>query len=478
MSVKLSVAQHISAANDQIHLCSRTALPEKIGLTPNEKIHLELRLKSNPPWVCLPRGEKFIHIVLFDESKNQNKTSENIRCAGSQMASQLNRMKTKKVSVQNHSTRNDAALLFAEGMALASYEFNKYKTKKKSANSIHEIAVVGIELVALKEKQIIIDSLWQVRDLINSPANKLNSSQLAEVFNQVGTKAGLKVEVWDKAKIEAMKFGGLLCVNQGSVDPPSFTIMEWKPENAKNKKPIVLVGKGVTYDTGGLSLKPTSSMDTMKSDMSGASIVFGTMICAARTKLPLNLIALIPSTDNRPGFNAFAPGDIIEMFDGSTVEMLNSDAEGRMILADALAFAKKYSPELVIDAATLTGAASRAIGQHGIVYLATADTTETDSLENTGEEVYERLVRFPLWEEYADQLKSDIADVKNVGGAAGGANTAAKFLERFTSYPWIHLDIAGASFYSSSDGYRTKGATGFGMRLLYHFLKKKSENVG
>jgi leucyl aminopeptidase len=252
--------------------------------------------------------------------------------------------------------------------------------------------------------------------------------------------------------------------------------MEYAPKNAVNKKPIVLVGKGVVYDTGGLSLKPTSnSMDYMKCDMAGAATMLGTIYYAAQTKLPLHLIGLVPATDNRPGGNAFAPGDVITMHNGLTVEMLNSDAEGRMILGDALSFARQYKPELVIDAATLTGAAHRAVGDHAIVYMGTADEDIKNRLEQSGREVYERLIEFPLWDEYADMLKSDIADLKNVGGVNAGAITAGKFLERFTDYPWIHLDIAGVAFFQSNMGYKGKNGSAIGLRLLCNFLRKRAE---
>jgi leucyl aminopeptidase len=248
--------------------------------------------------------------------------------------------------------------------------------------------------------------------------------------------------------------------------------MEYKPKNAKNKKPYVLVGKGVVYDTGGLSLKPTAnSMDLMKCDMAGGAAVGCALYAIAKAKLNVHVIALVPATDNRPGFNAFAPGDIITMMDGSTVEMLNSDAEGRMILADALHYAKRYKPELTIDIATLTGAAMAAIGTFGVVGMGTATDTQKQKLQKSGLNVYERIAEFPFWDEYSELLKSDIADQKNIGGPLGGAITAGKFLEKFTDYPYYHLDIAGPAFLSGKDSYRGKGGTGVGVRLFFDFFK-------
>ena len=246
-------------------------------------------------------------------------------------------------------------------------------------------------------------------------------------------------------------------------------------KNATNSNPIVLVGKGIVYDTGGLSLKPTpNSMDLMKSDMGGSAAVVGAMAAIAKAKLSIHIIGLIPATDNRPSGNAYAPGDVINMYDGTSVEVLNTDAEGRLILADALSYAKKYKPELVIDLATLTGAAARAIGKQGIVAMGNDKDTMT-ALKKSGKEVQERLAEFPFWDEYAEDLKSNIADMKNLGGPEAGAITAGKFLEYFTDYPYTHLDIAGPAFMLAPFNYRGKGGTGVGVRLLFNFLKNKAK---
>jgi leucyl aminopeptidase len=261
----------------------------------------------------------------------------------------------------------------------------------------------------------------------------------------------------------------------GSIDDPTFTIMEWKPKNAKNKSPIVLIGKGIVFDTGGLSLKPTAnSMDLMKIDMGGAGTVIGAMQAIASNKLPIHVIALTPATDNRPSGNAYAPGDVITMHDGTTVEVLNTDAEGRLILADALSFAKKYKPELVIDLATLTGSAVAAIGHYGIVSMHEGAEKEHARLKEAGDYTHERLAEMPFWSDYDELIQSDIADIKNLGGPHAGAITAGKFLAHFADYPWIHLDIAGPSYTQAKYGYRGKGATGMGVRLLYQFIKNRA----
>jgi len=298
----------------------------------------------------------------------------------------------------------------------------------------------------------------------------------------LGKAHGISVEVFKKKKIESLKMGGLLAVNRGSIEPPTFTIMEYKPAKAVNKKPYVLVGKGVVYDTGGLSLKPTAnSMDFMKCDMGGAAGVVGAMVAIAKAKLNVHVVCLVPATENRPGGNAYAPGDVVHMYNGLNVEVLNTDAEGRMILADALAYAIKYDPELVFDMATLTGAAARAIGGEGVVAMGTADQKEFDTLIESGFDTYERIAQFPFWEEYGEQIKSDIADIKNLGGPEAGMITAGKFLEHFTkkngkhAYPWVHLDIAGPAYNFKARNYRGVQGSGVGVRLLFDFFCKKSD---
>ena len=268
--------------------------------------------------------------------------------------------------------------------------------------------------------------------------------------------------------------GGLLAVNQGSPQPPTFSIMEWKPANAVNKKPIVLVGKGVVYDTGGMSLKPTpNSMDYMKCDMGGGAAVAGAIYAIAAAKLPVHVVALVPATDNRPDGDAYVPGDVITMMGGKTVEVLNTDAEGRLILADALHYAKRYQPELVLEFSTLTGAAAAAIGPQGIVCMGTVDEHTRSALHQAGNTVYERLAEFPFWEEYDELIKSDVADIKNVGGPAAGAITAGRFLNHFVDYPYMHFDIAGPAFSKSADSYRGRNGTGVGVRLLFEYVKQR-----
>jgi leucyl aminopeptidase len=322
----------------------------------------------------------------------------------------------------------------------------------------------------------LVKAVYLTRDLVNEPLSFLTAEQLSVEIEKMGSEAGFSVEVFNKKKIEVLKMGGLLAVNRGSVDPPTFSILTWKPEQAVNQHPIVLVGKGVVYDTGGLSLKPTQdSMDYMKCDMGGAAAVAGALYAVAKNGLPVWVIGLVPATDNRPDGNAYVPGDVVTMYDGTTVEVLNTDAEGRMLLADALSYAKQYGPELVVELSTLTGSAHAAIDKYGMVGMGNAGREVMENLKASGELTAERVAEFPFWDEYKEQLKSDVADLKNIGGKYGGAITAGKFLEHFTDYPFIHLDIAGPSFNKASFKYCGKGASGVGVRILYNFLLDRSK---
>lgn len=396
--------------------------------------------------------------------------AEKMRTAGAKIRQNL----PKEVESLALFGAEDQVALVLEGLLLASYQFIHYfSDAEKRAWKLENILVEEtfpedrmLELLHIQK------AVFWARDMVNEPVSYLNAVQFSEEIVAIAEESGIASTVLEKSQIEALKMGGLLAVNQGSVDPPTFTILEYKPKKAKNKKPVVLVGKGVVYDTGGLSLKPTpGSMDSMKCDMGGAACMVGALYLAALQELPVHVIALIPSTDNRPGLNAYAPGDIVRMYNGKTVEVLNTDAEGRMILADALSYAAKFEPELVIDAATLTGAAHRAVGMHATCIMGNAKEKDFQALEKAGEDCYERTVRFPFWEEYGEEMKSSIADLNNLGGPTAGMITAGKFLEHFVEAPYIHMDIAGPAWLDKQEAYRTKGGSGVGVRLVYHFLK-------
>ena len=343
-------------------------------------------------------------------------------------------------------------------------------------NTLNKIDLVSDQISEkdVLELKIVVEGNAAARTFVNEPLVYLTAEKFSEEITQLLSTTKAKVEVFNKKKIESLKMGGLLAVNRGSIDPPTFTIIEWKPENAKNKKPYIFVGKGVVFDTGGVNIKPGDYMNDMKCDMAGAAAVAGALYTIAKNELDIHVIGLIPATDNRPDGNAYVPDDVITMFDGTTVEIKNTDAEGRVILADALAYAKKYDPELVIDLATLTGAAHRAIGIHGIVAMGKNSDKELKKLDESGYRVHERLAHFPFWDEYDEEIKSPVADIKNLGGELAGAITAGKFLAYFTDYPYIHLDIAGPAFLSKKDQYKPQGGSGVGVRLLYDFIKQKA----
>lgn len=463
-------------AADTIFLLKANNDLKDLGLTSEEVNWVKRMHRSKSGIVEINRYKNHIFIAFCEGQGNRVDKAENLRKLGSDIQQLLAKNKIERAVLQIVGGTKEDAFSLAEGILLANYKFIKYKTETdKIENHFEQLDIYcdDISEVDLEELRIIIEAVYNARDMVNEPVLYLTAVQFSKEFTSLGAEAGFKVDVFNKKKIESLKMGGLLAVNKGSIDPPTFTIMEWKPKNAVNKKPYVFVGKGVVYDTGGLSLKPSNSMDTMKCDMGGGAAVAGAIYAIAKAKLPVYVIALVPATDNRPDGNAYTPGDVITMFDGTSVEVLNTDAEGRLILADALSYAKKYDPELVVDVATLTGAAAKAIGSIAMVGMQVKSESQFSDLQKAGQRVHERIVEFPMWDEYKEMIKSDIADLKNIGGADAGAITAGKFLEHFTDYPYIHLDIAGPAFISKRDKYRPIGGTGVGVRLLYDFIKSK-----
>ncbi|MEI6596200.1 MAG: leucyl aminopeptidase [Bacteroidota bacterium] len=478
LSIKLSAKTDNNTSI--LYLANKKTKWATLGFDKKEITYIDKKIKADEKFVIINQFTRVVFIQLmeeFDKKENYQKL-ENLRGVGNKICTALNSHKYTNIQLTSVNDFKDELLAVAEGCALSNYQFLKYRTDKKETNTLKEIHVISknINKHDIEFLNTNTEAVFKARNLVNEPQSFLDAVTFANEMKAMGKAAGFKVEVLNKKQIEALKMGGLLSVNLGSKTPPTFTIMEWKPAKAKNKKPLVLVGKGVVYDTGGLSLKPTpNSMDTMKCDMAGGAAVAASMYAIAKSNLPYHVIALVPATDNRPGENAYTPGDVITMYDGKTVEVLNTDAEGRMLLADALAYAKKYDPELVLDFATLTGAAAAAIGQYGIVCMGTATEKQKIALKESGNNVYERLVEFPFWDEYAKLIKSDIADMKNIGGAVGGAITAGKFLEKYTDYNWMHFDIAGPAFISSNDSYRGKNATGVAVRFIVDYVKNLSK---
>lgn len=416
-----------------------------------------------------------VFVFVVENKKNEHETAEAYRLAGHKAHGLISEFKLETVCVDSFDSKK-MCLYFAEGLALTAYKFDKYKTEKKEGLKtilIHSEKIVNEEVEQLNT---IVSAVYKSRDMLNEQQAVLNSVTMAAEFAKMGQDAGFEVDILTKKKIEALKMGGILAVNRGSVIEPTLTIMKYKPENAINQKPIVLVGKGVVYDTGGINIKTGDFMNGMKMDMGGAAAVSTAIWAIAKAKIPVYVISIVPATDNRPGGDAYVPGDFITMYNGKTVEVMNTDAEGRLILADALSYAKKFDPEVVIDLATLTGSASRAVGIYGIAAMRNEESGYFELLSQSGNNVYERLVEFPMWDEYGESIKSEFADLKNLGSVEGGLINAAKFLEHFTDYPWIHLDIAGPAMLFTRHNYRGIGGSGVGTRLLIDFIMNFSKN--
>lgn len=425
--------------------------------------------------------EEAIVISTIDDKQNliaviPNKAAEPLRLAGASVFNDLQKQGIETAMLQGLDDLTDnERYYFLEGMILSSYDFDKYKAKNTNKPIAVYINQQSFSKDKIEELKKLTEAISLTKTLVNEPVNYMNALKFSEVAIHAGKQFGFKTEILYKEQIEELKMGGLLAVNKGSETPPTFNILHYKPENAINEKPLILVGKGVMFDTGGYSLKINGNMLAMKSDMAGGAAVLGTVVAIAKRELPYYVIGLVPATDNKISSNALVVDDIITMMDGTTVEVQNTDAEGRLVLADALTYAKRFNPELVIDVATLTGASAAITGSFGIAVLGN-DQAKINELKEIGEQVYERLIQLPLWEEYKDLLKSDIAEMTNLGGPIGGVSTSSIFLEHFTDYPWIHLDIAGAAFIKDTKGYRPRGATGVPVRLLYEFITQQIKN--
>ncbi len=374
----------------------------------------------------------------------------------------------------------EIAQAIVEGVWLGKYRFDKYLSAEESKAHqklqtlflVHPERTVAAQLrKGAKIGDIAVEATILTRDLANTPNNDMYPEKFAQAVRQLFRELPVKVTVFGKKKIEQLKMQGLLAVNKGSRRPPVFLVLEYRG-GKKDTAPIVLVGKGVTFDTGGISLKPAQNMALMRLDMHGAASVVGTIYAAAKAGLPQHIVGLIPATENMPGGAATVPGDVIVYNNGISVEIDNTDAEGRLILADALLYAKRYKPQVVIDLATLTGACIVALGYVAAGMMGTAEEVKAllkTAAAYTGEYVWE----LPLFEEYEEQLKSTVADIKNVGGRAAGASVAATFLKKFVGddYPWVHLDIAGTAIHEKQGDYTPAGGTGYGVRLLFYALQ-------
>jgi leucyl aminopeptidase len=403
-------------------------------------------------------------------------TPEEVRGAAATVARRARTLKLREAALSLPTLpgagARETARTAAEGAKLGLYRFDRHKT---AANG-HELETFWLvaDDAALDEAREGVDlgdkaagGSGLARDLANEPSNVATPEYLAQKARSIAEEYAMRCDVLDRAGVEEEGLTGLATVGRSASNGPRFIVLEHR--KGGEAPPVVLVGKAVTFDSGGISIKPTAGMEEMKFDMSGGAAVLGAMEAAGALDLPLNVVALVPATENLPGGDAFKPGDVLEMHSGKTVEIVTTDAEGRLILADALSYARRYEPSAVIDCATLTGACVVALGNHASGLMGNDEDLMAE-VQAAGETTGERAWPLPLFDEYTEQIKGDTADIKNSGGRGGGALTAGAFLKEFADYPWAHLDIAGTAYGKMGNAYTTKGATGVPTRLLVEFL--------
>ena len=423
----------------------------------------------------LAKSLMFEKILLVGLGKQEKLDYESIRKLGGLIGSGSDKYKfsscviadtwyTKKLN------KETSVKALVEGILLGTYTFDEFFSEKKEKVNLKEVNIEfnGNFEKVVEESRIVSESVFFVRDLQNLPSNIATPTYISDLAKEECEKVGVSVKVIEKEEAEKLGMNLYLAVAKGSEERPKFVIMEYK---GGGDKWYSLIGKGITFDTGGISLKPSDKMEEMKYDMSGAASVMGTIIAIARLGLKVNVVGITPLTENMPSGKAIKPGDIAKSMGGTSVEIINTDAEGRLILADALEYAKKYNPEFVIDIATLTGACMVALGYEAAGLMGN-DKELIDKIKKSSEKTGERVWELPLWDEYNEYIKSDFADVKNVGNRYGGAITAAAFLKKFTNYKWAHLDIAGVANTDKEKFYIKKGGTGFGVRLFVDTLKR------
>jgi len=376
----------------------------------------------------------------------------------------------------NNMSFEDSAQVITEGALLGLYAFRKHMTKDDDKlGEIKQLSIVGSDEAKLplekgsEKGRILAEATNLARDMVNEPANYMTPSQMAETAMKLNKSHGLEVSVLEQEQMVELGMGALLGVAQGSRQPPKFIVLQYKGKDSAELN-VALVGKGITFDSGGISIKPSEKLEEMKGDMAGGAAVMAAISAIAQLKPKTNVMAIIPATENLPDGNALKPGDVLTAMNGKTIEIISTDAEGRLILADALSYAKKQGAKLMIDVATLTGACRVALGD-----ICTGAFGNNQELVNkviaAGTEAGELIWQMPMYDEYREQNKSDVADIKNVGGRLGGAITAAKFLAEFTNdIPWVHLDIAGTSLSDKERAYQIKGATGVPVRTLVNLV--------
>jgi leucyl aminopeptidase len=375
----------------------------------------------------------------------------------------------------------DVAQAMTEGTILGNYQFTTYRSDNGTPVNVEQMTILAqqkAQLRALSEGirrgVATAEAAVLVRDLCNHPSNVMTPTRIANEAKKVAKEETLNLKILEQRDMEQLGMGALLGVARGSHEPPKFIILEYNGSKKKDERPVVFIGKTITFDTGGISLKPAENMEHMKADMTGGAEVLAAVRAAARLRLPLHLVSILPVAENMPGGRAMKPGDIVKTLSGKTVEVQNTDAEGRLILADALAYAQRYNPAALVDIATLTGACVVALGQFAIGMFGT-DAKLKAQVQRSGQKAGERVWEMPLWEEYFEQLRSDVADMRNIGGRGGGMITAALFLSKFAGDgPWVHIDIASTDWSERERAYIPKGPTGIGTRLLIQYLIDRS----
>ena len=375
----------------------------------------------------------------------------------------------------------EVAQAMAEGAILGSYQFNLYRSEGPSNKDLAAMSILTSHRHQLRQTTegvrrgvATAEATVFVRDLCNHPSNVMTPTRIAHEAKGVAKEHGVSLKILEQKDMEELGMGALLGVAKGSHEPPKFIVLQYHGAKKKDDRPVVFVGKTITFDTGGISLKPAENMEQMKADMTGGAEVLAAIRAAARLKLPLNLISILPVAENMPGGRAMRPGDVVKTLSGKTVEVQNTDAEGRLILSDGLAYATRFKPAALIDIATLTGACVVALGQFAIGMFGT-DARLKEAVRKAGQRAGERVWEMPLWNDYFEQLRSDVADMRNIGGRGGGMITAALFLSKFVGdCAWVHLDIASTDWSERERAYIPKGPTGIGTRLLIQYLMDRS----
>lgn len=427
-------------------------------------------------------------VAVVGLGKKEDLTVDRVRQAAGSAARRAQQLKVPRFATIAHGGQAglspiESAQATVEGSALATYRYLRFKTEKEDLpQAIDEMVVVERDQSKIgqleqgaRRAQIVAESATLARDLVNGPGNLVTPTYLADQARQAAARSGFECEVLGPEQMRALKMGALLGVAQGSAQPPRLIVMRYRGAGA-DAKTLAIVGKGITFDSGGISIKPGEHMEEMKDDMSGGAATIGAMQAIANLKLPVNVIGLVPATENLPSGTAYKPGDVLTAMNGKTIEVINTDAEGRIVLADALAYAVEQGADALVDVATLTGACVIALGHVASGAIANNDNLAA-ALIAAGERTGERVWRLPAWDDYKEQIKSDIADVKNTGGRPGGAITGGLFLSYFIAdKPWLHLDIAGTAWTDKDLPYIPKGATGIGVRLLVEFAEQWAKN--